>query len=312
MKSPFSQFKNKYQSPGTRRTLKLRDKAKLIIGVPLLLQLSLILAILALMHDAETKQFQQMRANAIIFESGNLQRAIHDAGIAIGGYSLSKNAFYGQRSEKIVASIPNELDKLEELVRGNYRQERAFADLKRATNVGLEMLRRAHSSIRGSSQVIGVRRVRDLYIELKGVAADMGAAIDKITEESRAVQDASAIQYERSKWAIRFFMFLSLGGSVLIAFAFFSYFNSSITRRLAVVAENVAKALRNEQLGRPLTGTDEIAQLDQTVRAMSSQMPFFPPPASAASVEDESLAETESDATGSQKISLSDDLKKAH
>lgn len=311
MKSPFSKFKNKYQSPGSRRTLKLNDKAKLIVGIPLLLQLSLILALLALMHDAETKQFQQMRANAIIFESGNLQRAVHDAGIAIGGYSITKNPFYGQRSEKIVESIPLELDKLRELVRGNYRQERAFGELERSTLVGLGMLKRAHSSIKDSSQAIGVRRVRDLYNELKDVTADMGNSIDSITNESRAVQEASAIQYERSKWAVRFFMFLSLGGSILIAFAFFSYFNSAITRRLAVVADNVARALRNEQLGRPLSGTDEIAQLDQTVRAMSNQMPFVPP--AATDIDEETLsADATSSGQTTDKISLSEDLKKAN
>jgi CHASE3 domain sensor protein len=310
VKSPFSKIKNRYQSPGTRRTLKLNDKAKLIVGIPLLLQLSLILALLTLMHDAETKQFQQMRANAIIFESGNLQRAVHDAGIAIGGYSITKNAFYGQRSEKIVASIPLELDKLRELVRGNYRQERAFGELERSTRVGLDMLKRAHSSIKDSSQAIGVRRVRDLYNELKDVTADMGNAIDSITNESRAVQTASAEQYERSKWAVRFFMFLSLGGSILIAFAFLSYFNSAITRRLSVVADNVARALRNEQLGRPLAGTDEIAQLDQTVRAMSNQMPFLPP--SEIDVEERLSDDTTGSGQTTDKISLSEDLKKAN
>lgn len=276
MKSPFSSYKSKYQSRMDRRTLQVGHKGSLIIFASAVVQLGLLLGLFYMMHDAEQKQFQQMHANAIIFEAGNLQRLVHDAGIAIGGYSITKNAMYGERSEKIVASIRPQLTKLHNLVVGDRKLEMSMVRLENETNTGIDMLNNAREGIRDSSQTQGFRRVRDLYNELRDVTNSMGVEIETITASSIATQEMSTASYEHAKFMVRFFMYLSLGGTVVLAFALLAYFNSSITKRLKVVADNATRAMRGEALARPLTGTDEIAQIDQRLHTLSTQLLLAP------------------------------------
>lgn len=268
MKSPFASNKNKYQS-AQRRSLSVPNKGKLIIAVPLALQVVFIVCLTGLMHDAESKQWQQMHANAVIFEAGNLQRIMHDAGIAIGGYSITKNDMYGQRSSQIIDSIPDHLYKLRKLVVGNPRQQIAMQNLERETMHGLQMLRNARQSIKDSSQAQGMRRIRDLYDELRDTTNRMGEQIDSITNESRAVQEASSTSWERAKWAVRFFMFMALGINCLVALVLWSYYNRAVCARLAAVAENASKALRNEHLPKPVSGGDEISRLDVAIHSLA-------------------------------------------
>lgn len=275
MKSPLSNYKSKYQSH-KGRTLPVGHKGRLIVFASALVQLWLLVCLFYMMHDAEDKQFQQMHANAIIFEAGNLQRLMHDAGIAIGGYSITKNSMYGQRSEEIVDKIRPQLTTLHNLVAGDRKMEMSMVRLETETKKGVNMLKNARVGIRDSSQAMGFRRVRDLYMELRDVTNNMGKEIETITESSRITQEESAASWENAKFMVRFFMFLSLGGTIVLAFALLAYFNSSITKRLAVVADNATRAIRGEPLARPLSGTDEIAQIDQRLHSLSTQLLLAP------------------------------------
>lgn len=296
MKSPLCKT-GKFQA-ADKTTLKLKDKAKLLVGLPLILQLCVVICLMFLMHDAEVKQAQKLQADAIIFEAGNLQRTMHDAGIAIGGYSITRSTIYGERAAHIVdEAIPAQLEKLKQVVQGNPRQEAAMARLERETNIGMKMLQNARRGIADSSQAMGFRRVRDLYNELKDVTNNMGREIDSITSESQAIQEATAGAWEQSKWFVRFFMFLALGGNLLIAFGLYTYFNSSITKRLALVAENVSRALKHESLARTVTGRDEIAELDKNVHALANQML------------DSSVPAMKDSATGQQEPYISQSIK---
>jgi CHASE3 domain sensor protein len=275
----FGKQKGRYRPPADKRTLKLKDKAKLMVGLPMIVQLAVVLCLMWLLHDGEVKQAQQMQANAVIFESGNLLRTMHDAGIAIGGYCITRTTIYADKFDQMMGRqrdqgvIGDHLHKLRDLVKGNPRQEIAMARLEEQTQAGIELLKNARHSIGYSSQMQGFRQVRDLYSELKDVTSNMGREIDSITAESHAVQENSAAAWEQSKWLVRFFMFLALGGNILIALALYSYFNSSVVRRLAIVADNVSRAMRREPLSQRLAGCDEIADLDQNLHVLSSGLP---------------------------------------
>ena len=63
-----------------------------------------------LRRQAEIEVQRQIRSKAIISRANTLSKLFYDAGVAMGGYSITKSPLFSDRYDKIVRQIPQDLN----------------------------------------------------------------------------------------------------------------------------------------------------------------------------------------------------------
>src|SRR5919201_1100386 len=71
--------------------LKLSHKGLIIVAIPLIFEIIFLLTLSALLRQAEIEVQRQIRSKAIISQANTLSKLFYDAGVAMGGYSITKS-----------------------------------------------------------------------------------------------------------------------------------------------------------------------------------------------------------------------------
>ena len=76
--------------PGGNISLKIVHKGAILVLVPLIFELFFLAVLTELLHQAELEVQRQVRSKAIISQANTLSKLFYDAGVAMGGYSITK------------------------------------------------------------------------------------------------------------------------------------------------------------------------------------------------------------------------------
>lgn len=207
--------------------LKIKHKGLILVAVPLLFELIFLAVLSGLLRQAEYKTWQEMHSKTVVYESGNLSRQFHDAGIAMGGYALTKSPLFRERFDSIVSSIPREFKHMQKLVGRNPSLKESLQRLEHYTNSGLKLLSKAREAIENGSE--GISRVRGLYSEMKSVNKNISSELDFLTEESRKIEEDGPNARKRSDFFVKGFLTAGVLFNVGLTF-FLSHFFSKIGR----------------------------------------------------------------------------------
>lgn len=96
----------------TNLQLKISQKGFILVLVPLVFQLFFLIGLSVLMQQSELEVQKQIRSKAIITRANSLSKLFYDAGVAMGGYSITKSPLFADRYDKIVRQIPIDLAEL--------------------------------------------------------------------------------------------------------------------------------------------------------------------------------------------------------
>ena len=253
-----------------RLELKIKHKGLILVAVPLLFELVFLAVLSGLLRQAEYKTWQEMHSKTIVYESGALSRLFHDAGIAMGGYALTKSPLFRERFDSIVASIPREFKHLQKLVGRNASQKGSVKRLESYTNSGLKLLSSARDAIELGGE--GIPRVRSLYSEMKGVSKKINDELDSLTAESRKIEEEGPSARKQSDQLVRVFLAVGVLFNIGLTFLLSYFFSNGITKRLFILTDNANRLARDEQLSEPIKGTDEIAHLDAVFHNMAEAL----------------------------------------
>ncbi|MBS1990636.1 MAG: CHASE3 domain-containing protein [Cyanobacteria bacterium SZAS LIN-3] len=171
-----------------RRELSISTRGFILILVPLLFQVGLLLVLSVQLQNAEMEVQKQMRAKAIISQSNALSKLFYDAGVAMGGYSITKSPLFTERYAKITKQIPEDLASLKELVGDDPRQKARIIRLEQIIRDGLKILDQAKSAIDDNRVDVAQFRARHMYKQVRQLADMLQAELKLLTaEESRFV-----------------------------------------------------------------------------------------------------------------------------
>lgn len=250
--------------------LKIKHKGLILVAVPLLFELVFLAVLSGLLRQADYKTWQEMHSKTVVYESSALSRLFHDAGIAMGGYALTKSPLFRERFDSIVSSIPREFKHLQKLVGRNSSQKGSLKRLETYTNSGLHLLSTARDAIEIGGE--GVSRVRSLYSEMKGVSKNISTELDNLTAESRKIEEDGPNARKQSDQMVRIFLAIGVLFNIGLAFVLSYFFSNGITKRLFILTDNANRLARAEQLSDPIKGTDEIAHLDAVFHNMADAL----------------------------------------
>lgn len=252
--------------------LKISHKGFILVLVPLVFELFFLIVLSVLLQQAEFEVQRQVRSKAIISQANALSKLFYDAGVAMGGYSITKSPLFSDRYDKIVRQIPVDLQELKNLVGDNDKQQQILIRLQTITSDGLKILGEAKSAIDDNRVDVAQFRARHMYKQIRQLADQLQDELKGLTEDERKIESESPEQQNRSRAAVKMFLVFGVIANITVAFALLSYFIRTISGRLSVVTENSLRLARGQRLKPPLTGNDEIAQLDDAFRSMAESL----------------------------------------
>lgn len=252
--------------------LKISHKGFILVLVPLVFELVFLIFLGVLLQNAEVEVQRQVRSKAIISQANALSKLFYDAGVAMGGYSITKSPLFSDRYDKIVRQIPLDLVELSNLVGDNDKQQQILVRLKTITSDGLKILGEAKSAIDDNRVDVAQFRARHMYKQIRQLADQLQDELKGLTEDERKIENESPEQQNRSRTMVKVFLVLGVVLNIAIAFVLLYFFLKSISSRLNVVTDNSFRLARGQRLNPPLTGADEIAQLDDAFRSMAEAL----------------------------------------
>jgi len=252
--------------------LRLSHKGIILVAVPLIFEVVFLAALTFLLRQAEIEVQRQVRSKAIISQANTLSKLFYDAGVAMGGYSITKSPLFSDRYDKIVHQIPQDLEELKSLVGDNSRQQQILQNLQVITVTGLKILGEAKSAIDDNRVDVAQFRARHMYKEIRSLADRLQDELRGLTEDERKIESESPEVQNRNRMLVKSILVVGVLLNIAIAIALALYFSRGITRRLNVLTDNSIRLARAEPLNPPLDGQDEIAHLDGVFHSMADAL----------------------------------------
>jgi len=246
------------------------SKGLVLISVPLLFQMSFFALLAEMQRDNARATASAIRAKEVLRQTGVVSRGLRDLGTSLRVAVLTPEPEFAESYAHSAQQLPLDIQELRKLVGDNSEQVAQVQALATAVEKWLasqaETLRlvregqRRPALFRARQQVGGphqeeVRRAVRSFIDTS----------DRLDREQTAALEQTRL---RQQWLLQSGLACSLIITVLLLFIF----TRGLSGRLAALTDNVRRLAAGKELGTPLRGSDEVAQLDQAFRHMAQEI----------------------------------------
>jgi PAS domain S-box-containing protein len=252
--------------------LKLTHQGFFLISVPLLFELILLGTLSWMLAQAEDKTKAAERSRAIMWEISTLENIFYSAASCLVAYNVTKQDLFAKRFESTALEIPEHLRILSSLSDSSPQRQQALKRIELLANRALHVMEEVQILIKQKKSLSEVG--------ILSYTAEFGHGVDELTAELERVlkiEQASAEKNspEESERLIDILKRLILTGvllSIALAVALAAYFNLGTVKRLRVLLDNTVRLAKRDPLNSPITGTDELAHLDDSFHKMSAAL----------------------------------------
>lgn len=249
---------------------RIARKGLLLVAVPFLLVVALLVAATGVKRETEQAQAWQLHSKQVIVQAESVCNSLLNAQASISGYIITAEPRFAAPFDQASQELRHELAGLQQLVQDNPTQHARAARLDALATARLARLTELKRLV-----AVGARDEAALYIksgegkrlmdEFRGELAGFLQAEEQIDEARRQAVAAS--------W--REFNLLLVSGalvSVLLTLWLGILFQRGIGRRLSTLTANTQRLVAGQTLAAPLTGADELAQLDRVIHDVARQL----------------------------------------
>ncbi len=253
-------------------SLKLSVKALFLVSLLLLVEMLFVGSYFTLLTKAEAEASRQEKAKTIIARTNDIISLVFEA-----GYNIQLNVFHKEQADlskytRARTEVPKDIAWLREQVKSDPNQLKLIDRIDERTTNAMAMLEKMKTISETEAQMVAANYALKLRTkmqkQMEGLVEDL---IDFMNIEKKVESESPSVmkqQRDYLRWLLLGALLLNIIAAIMLALLFVR----SITSRLAVVVEN-SDRLRNRQVLRsPLTGNDEIAQLDRAFHDMSNSL----------------------------------------
>jgi PAS domain S-box-containing protein len=250
-----------------RPTLKLSQKALILVAIPLVFQVVFVAVLLNMLNESEKEVRREAHAHAVVGHLNRLHVALMILAGGLVAYYFSHNDTNVRHTFEAEKSIAPELAALDELAKGNPHEASAIASIKvvAAQTMSISEQIRKLGDAGTMPDVIQIAKLKDLVNDLRLKVSSVIEDEAIIEEQSPRLQSKSR---EMTQHTIIGFMIFN----IVLALVLVVYFNRGTTRRLMVLLDNTMRLASGKELNPPLKGSDEIAHLDRTFQRMAAAL----------------------------------------
>jgi CHASE3 domain sensor protein len=202
-----------------------------LILVPLMLNMTCLLILSALVQNADAEMLKQVRAKAIISQANALSKLFYDAGVAMGGYSITKSPLFADRYNKICKAIPEDVSELKTLVGNNEKQQTTLNQIQTVTIDGVKILNDSKAAIDDNRVDVAQFRARHMYKQIRTLADQLQEQLKGLTEEERKIENAPAGEHSRARTMVKVALAAAFLLNIAVSFVL-SCYNSRASERM--------------------------------------------------------------------------------
>lgn len=253
--------------------LTLRQKGLLVVAFLLGFELLLLAGLSALLHDAQMQIDRQQKNQAVI---SSLQRLSTLRERATNGLMVQIQFFkdppdsphYYETFLKYVEGVPKELETMKSLLKDDPVNKFKGEELDRICRLGIEAIkeeRRLYSYKQSLQEKAVIARLCNVMFHAARLSESLLDYYTKIEQEVSPMEEKARANVENFLWAM-------IAVNIVIAIAVGQFFVRRITSRLSIVTENSLKLADGRPLSEPMSGYDEIVQLDNVFHRMAEKL----------------------------------------
>jgi len=251
---------------------KLWQQGTLLIAVPLLFEIAFVFAFFVLVNAAQADAWRENRFRNLSDETNKLQMICEDAGFALYLKELRNQADKQKKFNQLIEQVPKQLELVESLMAQDPKQAELIPDLRAAINGAMRIMLVFESL---NSQHYDLNHDWAMLFRLRSQLYTSLSHFFNVVQQIHAVQEREKpdpAAEPRAQLAIQSALIAALVFNIGLAIALALYFNQSTAKRLSVLMDNAQRLSREVELNPPLSGKDELGQLDRNFHTMAEAL----------------------------------------
>ncbi|CAN5648406.1 hypothetical protein BH10CYA1_BH10CYA1_14620 [soil metagenome] len=245
--------------------LKLSHRILILVVVPMIFELALVGRVGQLLTESEQEGKREAHSHAITSRINEILRNLLTSAGGMGAYVVSTEHAYMDRSDRDSHHFISDFDSLEGLVKDDPALLERVIKMRAVAENGVVVLSRIKKIVKEDNRIMAFAEMR----KVSPMLSTLTAQADEITKEQKEIEARGSQNQEEQREQVHQLLMLGAVLNVLLAIAVAMIFNRGFTRRLRVLMDNSYRFAINLPLNDKLTGTDELAKLDQVFHKMA-------------------------------------------
>lgn len=196
---------------------KFFEKKSIAAALFLSIELTYLCVLFVLYHQTEVEMQKQLRANTIIAKSNMVSKLFYDAGIAIAGYSITKNQLLSDRYGKVSLTIPQEVSDLRTAIGNTPAEKQIGTSVNQISSSGLEILNEAKSQSESDHFDTSQVNLREMYREIRSLADRLSNELTQLIDIEHKVEKESAVASKACQFALNLCFAFGLALNITLA-----------------------------------------------------------------------------------------------
>jgi len=249
-------------------TLKLSQKAALIIFVPLLLQFAFLVLLLINLNQAE----KQIQAEATSLRTLSCVNIIFNdslkaaANVALARFSGYENVHLD--FERNLQKFDEHRQELEELARTNPEHATDIKKFLSLSDDTRSLIEHAKTMLNSGDPFGGIREIARVKEYVQHVSSVGESVVSSRLNQDDQVRVQQAKARDRLRQSIEVLSLLNILTAIVAAIVL----NAGFAKRLGVLSQDTSNIAAGKPLSEPLKGSDELAKLDQVIHDLANQL----------------------------------------
>lgn len=252
-------------------SLKLRYQGVFLVGIPLVAQLIFVAVLITLVLNLESAAGKETQAKTVIASCDSLRLEILSA---YSGVVSSRVFASGVQPDLKLAriNIETKLNDLEELVKDDAVAKEYVVDYVKSTERMLDLIQEiveARDANDGTFSYSEFISDHEYFEEFSSFLLSMTRQAQKINQHYTPIVSEFQPKAAATRTALQLVIIAGVLGNTLLALFLAASFGRQTVRRLDMLMENIRLFSLREKALKPVTGKDEIAELDKEFRQIA-------------------------------------------
>lgn len=188
-------------------------KGLVVVFVPLFVLTFSLSVLMEMIFTMDNRVQEQLRNTALIKHTNALSMHVFNAGVSMGGYSITKSPLFINDFENTVVEIPKEISELKSIVAVDPKQLEILAKIEQISTEQMKILKDARNDIDDDRVDVAQFRAKHVYKNTRSLADQMQDALRDLTADAR--NDEQSIQPPASEKVLPI-LYGSLAASVVL------------------------------------------------------------------------------------------------
>jgi CHASE3 domain sensor protein len=199
---------------------KLRGITYSILAVLVLFNIGISGFLIGALKQSEAATLRIMRAKEIATVSSNLSRRVYDAGVALGGLTMTRSQMFSDRFDKSISAIPQDVTDLKDLIeQKNARQFDALMKVAELFPDTIKHMGEVRTQIMNSKETGVVRGGRGVFGRMHASAAAIQQSLQVIVDENKDLANSKVPTHLINFETINVFLIGAVAGNVILGIA---------------------------------------------------------------------------------------------